>query len=100
MIAVAIGADQFGAVRRLAAGGQAPPPRRALGEAFAARAERLLQYETVFRLCRAAMGRSPFLQSPDQVVVHVAHQQLSHPRYSLPLRRTWRYACYHASIVA
>src|ERR687897_250292 len=87
MIAIAVGADQFGAVRGLAARGQAPPPRSSLGEALAAGAKRLFQNDAVLGLCRTTVGGGPLLESPDQVIIHVAHQQLSHPAYSLPLAK-------------
>src|SRR5919106_4055401 len=87
MIAIAVSADQFGAIRRLAARGQAPPSRSSLGEALAAGAKCLFQNDAVLRLCRATVGGGPLLQSPDQVIIDVAHQQLSHPRCSLPFAK-------------
>ena len=83
MIAVAIGADQVGAIGRLAASGQATPTRRALGEALVTRPERLFQNDTVLRLCRAAVGGRTPLECLDEALVELSDSQLRHTNESL-----------------
>jgi hypothetical protein len=78
VVAVTIRSDELGAIGRLAARSQATPTRRPLREACAAGTKRLLEDDPVLRLCGHAFRGSAFLETPDKIIVNVAHQQLAH----------------------
>jgi len=77
VIAIAIRPDELGTIGSLAPSGAGAQLTRTLGEVDSAGPQSRLKARPVLGLDRAAGCRGALLEPPDQIVVHLAYQQLA-----------------------